>query len=555
MASNYITELPVERHLVKKAATFFSFSYSRLSKARNKMIKLKRLKELDKYIHWLDPMWGVRYDQHKDSKKKPTLYFKCLLVLEDLATAREFFQAISKDVLMCLERISITTKQSIMVYKPQEALQILQQISNYNPPGRISDAAFTVRKMNSYAWDCSTFDIQQSNSERFEPGFREVHLVLTVRLDVPGSKMFDVYDMTAWLRKRDSLISIGPGPQVNFLKRLPPELRDLIYGIVALPGGAKFTIYKSRKKHIVCRFIKQDFINLLLVNRQMSAEIKDFVSRTGLFSLRIKEDRTDTWSFIEDLAYFVRKMPAYIVSGIRDVEFISAFMRRSRTVLTYRSALMPLVNVIASNFGKVQEPYTLTPVFNLDEVALCHMYHLPEYWLTFTFVVDNIEPRIKVVLESTLEEADWPSLFSSIHPSDVCAKQCEKCYHELHYYYGRAVVNDWQSSPVLQKVVNSIVQSIKLNIEGYYSEVDEKYSLVKKRLWESIGWSGQMESGYYPMARFRPRPRKEVATVPWWLRTVARSYPHNWGPWSKTVSEPAESDSDRTSLSNFADNC
>ena len=209
---------------------------------------------------------------------------------------------------------------------------------------------------------------------------------------------------------------------------------------------------------------------------------------------------------------------------------------------------MPVVNVIVSNFGKVQERYTRTPVFKIDEVVLFHKDGRDKYWrheqvqswLSFTFVVDDTEPRIKLVLESKLQDADWPSVYSSIHTPDVCAKQCKKSsVGFFDDYCMTSVVKDWQSSPVLVKVVDSLVQSLKKNIEGCALQLDETNSLIWKYSFESEGWELRrpMEAGFYPMIRFQHRPRKQVATIPRDEPLVARSYPHSWGIWPRTVSE------------------
>ena len=155
------------------------------------------------------------------------------------------------------------------------------------------------------------------------------------------------------------------------------------------------------------------------------------------------------------------------------------------------------------------------------------------------------------MLETTLQKADWPSVFSSVHPPDVSAKQCKEHIDASGNYGNRAVVTDWQSSPILKKVVDSIVQSIKLNVEGYGSELDETYSLVKQSLFETRDGCGQIPSGHFPLIRFRPRPPKKACTVPIHSATIARSHPHNWGPWSRTASEPPEPNSERSSESSY----
>ncbi|MCJ1415210.1 hypothetical protein MMC32_001541 [Xylographa parallela] len=412
--------------------------------------------------------------------------------------------------------------------------------------------------MSSYAWDTRTFNIKQSNEEDYVEGFTNIDFVLTVRLDIPGSPEFGVHDVTAWLRKRNSLISVAPGPHVSFLQRLPSELRDLIYGFCALPEGGHFGCYHVHKRHWYFDPSARDFVNLLLVNRQMSAELTDFVCRTGAFSLSLTRDRDGTCAFLEDIAWFVQRMPAYIVSGIREIELKSELLHNSRTTLTYVSPLMPLVSTIGSYLGKTQKPCTQAPVFNLDEVALFHEDWRPKQWLSFTFVTSNIEPRIKFVLESTLQEADWPSVFSSIHPREICAKQCKK--HQLSWGQDcdRGVVTNWQSSPVLKKVVESIVQSIQLNVVGYASELDDTYSVVKQSRFEFSSKHNHMPSGYFPMARFRPRPRKEVDSsdsIPLVSDKVARSHPYNWGPWPSASSEVSDYDSDDSSVVSFRELC
>ncbi|MCJ1435412.1 hypothetical protein MMC27_004785 [Xylographa pallens] len=283
----------------------------------------------------------------------------------------------------------------------------------------------------------------------------------------------------------------------------------------------------------------------------MSAEITDFVCRAAVFSLSLQRFRDDICEFLEDLAWFVRRMPAYIVLGIREVKLKTKLGYKDHTARAYKAPLMPIVSTIVSNLGKIQKPYTQTPVFNLDEVALFHKGTQSKNLLNFTFVTSDTEPRIKFVFESTLQKADWQSVFSSIHSPDACAKQCKK--HELDWneYCYRT---DWQSSPVLKKVVDSITQSIQLNLAGYASKLDQTYSLIKQNRFDSTDKYCRMPSGYFPLARFRPRPRKEVDagdTIPSVSDTVAQSYPHNWGPWTKTRSDDGESYSDASSVSSY----
>ncbi|MCJ1392389.1 hypothetical protein MMC18_005256 [Xylographa bjoerkii] len=496
--------------------------------------------------------WRLYQFKHPASKSLEIFYIG-MVVIEDLETARAFFQEVSNNVLICIQRISITINQSTIVHNPYDALQVLQQIAGRDPRGEILKMGFNIRKINNDASGIRTFRIKESRPWSARLGPMWVHLTLRVRLDIHDNAKFGLHDVTDWLRKRDALIIVAPGPPVNFLKRLPTELRDLIYGFVAFPGGEHSEYWHRSNRHLKFRGESrkrwQDFVRLLLVNRQMSAEIKDFVSRTRVFSLWLS-DYSRTSRFLEDLAWFVRRMPAYIVSGIREVQLTSRRGTRPdhpygpRCIITFEAALMPLVNTIVSNFGRIQEQYTLAPTFTLNEAALFHCPTQPlrswdiQSWSSLKFVADNIEPRIKFLFESTLGDADWPSVYSTIHPPDVCAEKCRDHHVGYDEYCSTTVLTDWQSSPVLKKYVESVVQSIKLNLEGYATEIDKTYSLVHKGPFKSEGEDGQIPLGYFPLARFQPRQRKPVRTNP----TTVWSYSHNWNLWSKANSEPDNSE-------------
>ncbi|MCJ1289182.1 hypothetical protein MMC34_000714 [Xylographa carneopallida] len=226
MALRSKPEYTIERESAKRHAAYFLSTYPELLKVRNNLIHLEKYSEVNECISKMDSSWGARshrniIDLETMREIRPTFYFKCLLVLEDFETAREFFQELSKAILECFEITSITTQQSTLVHNPHEGLQVLQQLTDYEPYGNISYVAFTVKKLQERAQGTRRFRITQSEMKsNFEPGFesfsefeaslpllRKARLLLTVRLDIPGRSECDVNDIAAWLRNRDSLNS------------------------------------------------------------------------------------------------------------------------------------------------------------------------------------------------------------------------------------------------------------------------------------------------------------------------------------------------------------
>ena len=200
----------------------------------------------------------------------------CILFIDNLETAAALFTKIGLELLDCLRHIRITTDQAVIEQKPTQVVVVLQMISSCSPARRVEH--LNLRFSRKPPVGCS-IDGRRVACPCFAlHGFMGVNVSIVV-------KPYEDTRGTADNIMSTFLTSLDPGPAVNFLERLPPELRDLTYGYL-IPGSCNlpyrgpvevFPRGPSRAE------LPVTFQSLLSVNRQLRSELLAKAAKTCKF--------------------------------------------------------------------------------------------------------------------------------------------------------------------------------------------------------------------------------------------------------------------------------
>lgn len=214
----------------------------------------------------------VRLLQSVPVEKKDE-FKSCVLFIENLETASALFLNIGLELLDCLRHIRLTTDQTVIEQHPGQVVVVLQMLASCAPARRVEhlDLKFSRKPPVGFVIDgsrvaCPCFALH---------GFMSVNVSIVV-------KPYEDTRGTADEIMSTFLLALDPGPRVNFLERLPPELREMTYEYL-VPQRCRLPY------HWTLVFVHDDlmvpvtFRSLLLVNRQLGAEVLAKVAKTCKF--------------------------------------------------------------------------------------------------------------------------------------------------------------------------------------------------------------------------------------------------------------------------------
>ena len=283
-------------------------------------------------------------------------YSTCPFIIHGLETAALFFRQLGPDILTFLRNIRIIVDQSIIEQSPTNILDVLQLIADCAPRRSIVDISLSATPRPRYMVRNELASGKKAKTYSSYPCFMLEGLVghnisFLVRDDpnIDNRITKEVLNHALKARKRDS-----PPPRVNFLHRLHPEVRDMIYGYLVPTGGILFE-ENGIKTCITCQETSvirhwQDYCSLTHVCRILSDEISAFVARNNRVVLRLLtvdyywSDR-EVAKFHTMLEGFARRVPDWLVERLREVEL----RRKLSPYNTFvREPLAPLFRFIAS---------------------------------------------------------------------------------------------------------------------------------------------------------------------------------------------------------------
>ena len=379
-----------------------------------------------------------------------THYFSCPFIIHDLETAALFFRQLGPDILSFLRNIRIIIDQSTIEQSPHDILDVLQLIADCAPQRSIVDIDLSATPRPRYMVRSEQASGKKARKYLSYPCFMLGGLVgHNISFLVKNDPYLDthitreVLDHALKAKKRDS-----PPPRVNFLHRLHPEVRDMIYAYLVPTGGILFeengikTCITYQETSAIRHW--QDYCCMTHVCRILSDEISAFVARNNRVVLRLLtvdyywSDR-EVAKFHTMLEDFARRVPDWLVERLRAVE-LRRNLSPNKTFV--REPLAPLFEFIASRVSP-----NLKQALSVNFV--CHWTELKDrdsmIWvrdgafLARAFV--NKCPNVDITFLFDVRDDQWSHLPNNMRGNRI-------------------------------KYSEAIVKALQLNIDGFRSTID-----------------------------------------------------------------------------------
>jgi len=315
----------------------------------------------------------ARADKVKDAAFYKGIYADNSIIVHDLKSATVFLSQLHHDVSGSLRTIRIIVDDSIIWLSPNDVLDAIRPIFACPPARSMADVKLTACKKSPIVVQEKPF--APFKKHKSYPYFL-VEGIVGVKVGVlikshPGQNVVTEKVMNWCLDQ-----GVEP-PKVNFTKRLPQELREMIYAnniptseieVIRCGGTSRDA---RRPKDLLWR----EFLSMALTCRGMTADVLNVVSKRCSFTLRVEAPNLETRGFFNQEAHLrttflaVRDtLPEWLLAKVGEVQMC---MYMYRHALYIQEPLVPLLNDIATKFApKVgREPVHFTAEDSLNHSA------------------------------------------------------------------------------------------------------------------------------------------------------------------------------------------
>ena len=261
-------------------------------------------------------------------------YSTCPFIIHDLEAAALFFRQLRPDILCFLRNIRIIVDTTTIKQSPHKILDVLQLIADCAPRRSLADIDLSAYPRARYMVRQVVASNTKGKTYTSYPCFLLVGLVghnisLLVKEDqnVPETCTWvgcGVINRALKVKRCDS-----PSSRVNFLHRLPPEVRDMIYGYLVPTGRIVFEENGTKKgQNYGAAFAYldwRDYCSMTHVCHILSDEITTFVTRNNRVDLRILtleyywSDR-EVAKIHHMVEGFTQRVPDWLVQRLRSLE-------------------------------------------------------------------------------------------------------------------------------------------------------------------------------------------------------------------------------------------
>ncbi|MCJ1255150.1 hypothetical protein MMC24_002966 [Lignoscripta atroalba] len=243
-------------------------------------------------------------------------YSACAIIIDSSSLALEFFGRIGLEILGLIKNIRIHIEKATILHNPDALFRPLQYIASCAPARLIRDVPLSFARQPPIV-------VKAGKCHIGYPSFA-LHGLLGLKLRIAVQHAQDEAPIS--LAEMESLLGLNRAnrPRVNFLRRLPPEMRHMIYSYLTpslclvkpsqkecshAVTGTRYSRVKPewlQESHGDCSpwFAPWDFENLMLVCHQMTTEVEEVIYKTCKFRYVIIHSRENLmWQVLHPLSH------------------------------------------------------------------------------------------------------------------------------------------------------------------------------------------------------------------------------------------------------------
>ena len=294
----------------------------------------------------------------RDHKIKDYAFYKAVytnhsIIIHDLEAAATFLGQLHPDVLRFIRIIRILVDECIIWQSPNNVLDALRPIFACSPARCMADVQLTAVRAPPIVVPQNPFVSTKSRKRRSRKHKSYPCFVVKGIVMCKVTLLMKRHAGQEFVTKQvmDCCLDQKIEPlKVNFLERLPPELREMIYACNLPTPGVELIRYEgTRRSDFKSKdLLWQEFLRMILVCPMMSAEVIALVSRKYKFTLRMDSLDVDTrWgydrpgpTFREIFQVVKESLPDWLLAHLSEVELCSGFYARHVTFRDFLPCLL-----------------------------------------------------------------------------------------------------------------------------------------------------------------------------------------------------------------------